>query len=139
MIRISDQARENREYVRRLLKEKQPGFAALLESAERLLCPMCPGERCFLAAAQGKSRRLSDARKAPHHAGCQIMGGDADRRTGETVRPSPVRRKLAPHAAAVLPIRTGRPPAQNCAPRPGYYAACCRKNHSGQTAARHPQ
>jgi hypothetical protein len=53
MIRISDQARENREYVRRLLKEKQPGFAALLEPVERLLCPMCPGERCFLAAAQG--------------------------------------------------------------------------------------
>ena len=41
MIRISDQARENREYARRLLKEKQPGFAALLEPAERLLCPMC--------------------------------------------------------------------------------------------------
>ena len=53
MIHISDQARENREYVRRLLKERQPGFAALLESVERLLCPMFPGERCFLAAAQG--------------------------------------------------------------------------------------
>jgi hypothetical protein len=29
------QAQENSEYVRRLLREKQPGFAATLESAER--------------------------------------------------------------------------------------------------------
>ena len=49
-------ASENREYVRRLLAEKQPGFAAVLRSAERQLdlelslssrvCrqdPCCPG------------------------------------------------------------------------------------------------
>jgi hypothetical protein len=34
--------RENREYVRRLLKKKQPEFAALLESLElKLPCPVC--------------------------------------------------------------------------------------------------
>jgi hypothetical protein len=31
---ITDQARENREYVRRLLEKKQPEFAALLESVD---------------------------------------------------------------------------------------------------------
>ena len=41
---ITGQAEENREYVRRLLKEKQPGFAAVLESVVReLACQMCPG------------------------------------------------------------------------------------------------
>jgi hypothetical protein len=35
---------DNRYYVRRLLKEKQPQFAALLEAAERQLsCPVCAG------------------------------------------------------------------------------------------------
>ena len=33
----SQQARENREYVRRLLKERQPEFAAALELAEQEL------------------------------------------------------------------------------------------------------
>jgi hypothetical protein len=71
MIHVNDQARENRAYVRRLLKEKQPGFAALLESVEReLLCPLCPGERSFPAAMAGSSRGLSDLRKAPQYARC---------------------------------------------------------------------
>lgn len=34
---MTDQAQENRRYVRRLLKEKQPGFAAVLESVEQEL------------------------------------------------------------------------------------------------------
>jgi hypothetical protein len=34
----SRQARESREYVRRLLKEKQPEFAAALEAVKRELC-----------------------------------------------------------------------------------------------------
>ena len=38
----TDRARDNRQYVRRLLREKQPEFAALLESAEaELACPIC--------------------------------------------------------------------------------------------------
>jgi len=38
------QAQENREYVRRLLKERQPDFAVALESVVReLACRMCPG------------------------------------------------------------------------------------------------
>lgn len=37
-----ERARENREYVRRTLAEKQPEFAALLESIEaELACPLC--------------------------------------------------------------------------------------------------
>jgi hypothetical protein len=32
----AEQARRNRDYVRRLLREKQPGFAAALESVERM-------------------------------------------------------------------------------------------------------
>jgi len=31
LVAINDRARENRDYVRTLLKRKQPGFAALLE------------------------------------------------------------------------------------------------------------
>jgi hypothetical protein len=41
-VTIIDQAQENRKYVRRLLKKKQPEFAALLESLElKLPCPVC--------------------------------------------------------------------------------------------------
>ena len=35
--RISRQSMKNREYVRRLLREKQPGFAAALELAMNLV------------------------------------------------------------------------------------------------------
>ena len=39
---VTDRARDNRQYVRRLLREKQPEFAALLESAEaELACQPC--------------------------------------------------------------------------------------------------
>jgi len=40
------QAQENRRYVRRLLEEKQPDFAVVLESVERELssCPICQGQ-----------------------------------------------------------------------------------------------
>jgi len=41
-VTIIDQAQENRKYVRRLLRKKQPEFAALLESLElNLPCPVC--------------------------------------------------------------------------------------------------
>ena len=39
---VSELARENREYVRRLLKEKQPEFAAMLELAVKELTTACP-------------------------------------------------------------------------------------------------
>jgi hypothetical protein len=40
----TDLARENRRYVRWLLNEKQPEFAAVLESAgQELSCPVCQG------------------------------------------------------------------------------------------------
>jgi hypothetical protein len=36
------QARDNREFVRRLLRERQPDFAVMLESVEQeLCCPVC--------------------------------------------------------------------------------------------------
>jgi hypothetical protein len=35
---MSAQARENREYVRRLLRERQPGFATALALVEKELC-----------------------------------------------------------------------------------------------------
>jgi hypothetical protein len=41
-----EQAEENRAYVRRLLWERQPEFAAALAAVERSFsCPACPGER----------------------------------------------------------------------------------------------
>ena len=41
-----ERAEENRAYVRRLLWERQPEFAAALAAAERSFsCPACPGER----------------------------------------------------------------------------------------------
>jgi hypothetical protein len=41
---VAEPARENRRYVRGLLKEKQPEFAAVLESIKRdLSCPICQG------------------------------------------------------------------------------------------------
>ena len=42
LVASTERAKENREYVRSLLKEKQPEFAALLESLElELRCPVC--------------------------------------------------------------------------------------------------
>jgi hypothetical protein len=41
-----EQAQENRAYVRRLLRERQPEFAAALASVERSFsCPGCSGKR----------------------------------------------------------------------------------------------
>jgi hypothetical protein len=41
-----ERAEENRAYVRRLLWEREPEFAAALASAERSFsCPACPGEQ----------------------------------------------------------------------------------------------
>jgi hypothetical protein len=40
---------ENRRFVRRLLREKQPEFAAALESAVREPpCPLCHGSQCSM-------------------------------------------------------------------------------------------
>lgn len=47
----SEQSAENMEYVRRLLKQKQPGFSAALESTVDLVGrePECASDRCFTA------------------------------------------------------------------------------------------
>jgi hypothetical protein len=53
---VTDPARENRRYVRGLLKEKQPEFAAMLESAgQELSCPVCQGA----AAGHRRGRHLT--------------------------------------------------------------------------------
>jgi hypothetical protein len=38
-VSVNNQARENREYLRKLLGERQPAFAAMLQAAVRELCP----------------------------------------------------------------------------------------------------
>jgi hypothetical protein len=50
---IAKQAMENREYVRRLLEEKQPGFAASLELAVSI------SHRQIAAGGNGAARRGS--------------------------------------------------------------------------------
>ena len=42
----AERARQNRAYVRKLLQERQPEFAAALAAVERSFsCAACPGER----------------------------------------------------------------------------------------------
>jgi hypothetical protein len=55
-----ERAEENRAYVRRLLRERQPEFAAALAAVERSFsCPACPGER-----DQDDDRALDDCASA---------------------------------------------------------------------------
>lgn len=55
-----ERAEENRAYVRRLLWEREPEFAAALASVERSFsCPACPGER-----DQDDDRALDDCASA---------------------------------------------------------------------------
>jgi len=55
-----ERAEENRVYVRRLLRERQPEFAAALAAVERSFsCPACPGER-----NQHDDRALDDCASA---------------------------------------------------------------------------
>jgi hypothetical protein len=62
------QAQENREYVRRLLWERQPGFAATLESAERQvdqeLSHPAAGERSQVVSCT--PQRCAEAAPLPH-------------------------------------------------------------------------
>jgi hypothetical protein len=58
----SQQARENREYVRRLLKERQPEFAAALELAEQEL------------RLEDRLELLRSARLAPPRSSCAYSG-----------------------------------------------------------------
>jgi hypothetical protein len=54
----TQQAWENREYVRRLLRERQPGFAAALELAEQELRLDDRLERLRSASAVSRPRHL---------------------------------------------------------------------------------
>lgn len=56
----SRRARENRAYVRRLLKKNQSGFAAVLASAEReFVCPVCGATDMPLTEKAASSRLAS--------------------------------------------------------------------------------
>jgi len=57
---------ENRRFVRRLLREKQPEFAAALESAVREPpCPLCHGSQCSISGRLMPSQpsRLAQPRR----------------------------------------------------------------------------
>src|ERR1700742_3609509 len=55
--RKAQQARENRAYVRMLLWERQPAFAAALSSAEHYVS--CPAGPCSCPAATGRDKETS--------------------------------------------------------------------------------
>jgi hypothetical protein len=60
LVDISDRARENRQYVRTLLRSTQPEFAALLDWLEREL--LCPG-RPVPASATPETGASTQARR----------------------------------------------------------------------------
>ena len=63
----TDPAGENRKYVRGLLKEKQPEFAALLESAgQELSCPVCQGAVAAHRRRHHPTVHMSDAGVQSH-------------------------------------------------------------------------
>jgi hypothetical protein len=47
----TEQSAENMEYVRRLLKQKQPGFSAVLESAAHLVGRELESPKCCATSA----------------------------------------------------------------------------------------
>ncbi len=68
LVAITDQAQENREYVRTLLNNKQPEFAALLEWLERELpCLRCRDTICgsWSANGVGKDGERGHGRRGP--------------------------------------------------------------------------
>jgi hypothetical protein len=59
---VTGPARENRRYVRGLLKEKQPEFAAVLESIKKeLSCPVCQGTVAGYRRGRHPKVLISDA------------------------------------------------------------------------------
>jgi hypothetical protein len=65
---ISDRARENRQYVRTLLRSTQPEFAALLDGLERELpCLTCQDTACgaWPASRAGDDAERPGRRRGP--------------------------------------------------------------------------
>jgi len=61
-VAVTTQALENRKYVRLLLAEKQPQFAAALKSVEReLSCPFCLGTLAGRQPPSASSSVLPDS------------------------------------------------------------------------------
>jgi hypothetical protein len=99
LVAITDQARENREYVRTLLRRKQPEFAALLESLElELPCLSCPGPDCGSSVARS-SRSLAKPMARSRQVGSPTPASG----TGGTAASVQTRRVLA-----VMPGRRRR-------------------------------
>lgn len=84
---VANRALENREHVRRLLKDKQPRFAAMLESAEQELACRCSlgpaGTRQLpVVSSQAGSVSRGDGLRRSHgpspvrsaEAGCRVRG-----------------------------------------------------------------
>jgi hypothetical protein len=94
----AQQAQENRAYVRMLLRQRQPAFAAALSSAERYVsCPADP----FLCSA-GPGRRQETSGRAAGW-GEQAEGMGSRDRLGATVRA-----ELGEEVAYVRPDRVHR-------------------------------
>ena len=79
--RKAQQARENRAYVRMLLRQRQPAFAAALSSAERYVS--CPADPFSYPAAPGR-RQETSGRAAGWSEHAEAAG--AVDRLGATVR-----------------------------------------------------
>ena len=79
--RKAQQARENRAYVRTLLRQRQPAFAAALSSAEQHVS--CPTDPFSCPAAPGR-RQETSGRAAGWSE--QAEGAGARDRLGATVR-----------------------------------------------------
>jgi hypothetical protein len=77
----AQQARENRAYVRMLLRQRQPAFAAALSSAEQYAS--CPADPFSCSASPGR-RQETSGRAAGR--GEQAEGAGPRDRLGATVR-----------------------------------------------------
>jgi hypothetical protein len=116
----SEQSPENMEYVRRLLKQTQPGFSAALESAVDLVGRELESPTCCATSAlpsldppTGRPTPLPIGSPCPGFAGTSVPRTTCNaawataRRTGEAVRC--LKRYIAREIFALLPGLARRP------------------------------
>ena len=83
------QAWENRRFVRRLLRERQPEFADALESAVREPpCPLCHGSQCSISGRLTPSQPSQLAQPMRHVAPAGHAGRAARPPRGRRPQPS---------------------------------------------------
>src|SRR5690242_18499618 len=124
--RKAQQARDNRAYVRTLLRQRQPAFAAALSAAEQYVsCPAdlfsCPAD--LFSCPAGPGRRQETSGRA---AGWSEQAEGASTRNG--LRPA-VRAELGEEVANVRPDRVHRQ---------GQLAGNLRRGQIGRQVAEHP-